>query len=80
VSRFRLVVDPTACDGQGLCAQLFPEGIVVDDWGFPIVRGTVAADEVVHARRAVSACPALALRPVSCRDLPSAGPGVAPVA
>jgi ferredoxin len=73
VSRFRLVVDPTACDGQGLCAQLFPERIALDDWGFPIVRGAVGDDEVTHARRAVSACPALALRLVPCRDQPRPG-------
>jgi ferredoxin len=73
VRRFRLVLDPTACDAQGLCAQLFPEGIGLDDWGFPIVRATVPDDEVTHARRAVSACPALALRLVRCREQP--GPG-----
>jgi ferredoxin len=75
VSRFRLVLDPTACDAHGLCAQLFPEGIGLDDWGFPIVRATVPDDEVTHARRAVSACPALALRLVRCRERPGPGRG-----
>jgi ferredoxin len=61
--RFRVTLDPTVCDGHGLCAALFPEGIALDDWGYPLIleAGMAPADEV-HARRAVSACPALALR------------------
>lgn len=57
-----LRVDPIACDGHGLCAELFPEGIELDDWGFPIVAGTVAPQLERHAQRAVSACPKQALR------------------
>ena len=34
---FRLVLDPIACDGHGICAELFPEGIRLDDWGYPIL-------------------------------------------
>jgi ferredoxin len=58
-----LRLDPIACDGHGLCAELFPERIRLDDWGFPILdpRGVPPAlDE--HARRAVAGCPKLALR------------------
>jgi ferredoxin len=62
VSGFRLAVDPTACDGHGICAQLFPEGIDLDDWGFPLIAGEVPEGQLGHARRARSACPALALR------------------
>jgi ferredoxin len=62
MSGFRLLLDPTACDGHGLCAELFPEGIVLDDWGFPVPAGQVADEYLRHARRAVSACPVLALR------------------
>jgi ferredoxin len=60
--RLRLVLDPTACDGHGLCAELFPEGVTLDDWGFPVLTGPVPDAQLRHARRAVSACPALALR------------------
>ena len=33
----RLVVDPIACVGHGLCVDLFPEWITYDDWGYPII-------------------------------------------
>jgi ferredoxin len=58
----RLVIDPTACKGHGLCAELLPEWIDLDDWGYPIVDGRpVPPGLEEHARRAVDACPALAL-------------------
>ena len=34
----RDVVDPVACTGYGLCAELFPEGIELDDWDYPMIR------------------------------------------
>jgi ferredoxin len=59
----RLELDPIACDGHGLCAELFPEGIELDDWGYPIVLDDEVAPELrEHALRAVRSCPALALR------------------
>jgi ferredoxin len=59
----RLTVDPIACDGHGLCADLFPERIRLDDWGFPIIEGgEIGPGLEVHARRAVAACPVLALK------------------
>ncbi len=59
----QLVLDPIACAGHGLCAELFPEGIVLDDWGYPILLDE-AHDPALreHARRAISACPTVALR------------------
>jgi ferredoxin len=63
VSTKRIVVDPIACDGHGLCAELFPERITLDDWGYPIVDPTpVSAAELEHARRAIDACPVMALK------------------
>ena len=60
---WRLRIDPIACDGHGICAELFPERIVLDDWGYPIVDSTPVGDDMLaHARRAVTNCPALALR------------------
>ena len=58
----RLRVDPIACDGHGLCAELFPERIELDDWGYPILDPRSVPEELEdHARRAVDACPKLAL-------------------
>ena len=48
-----LRVDPIACDGHGLCAELVPESVRLDDWGYPIVIGPVPIDPLVHAHRAV---------------------------
>jgi ferredoxin len=56
-------VDRIRCAGHGLCAELLPELIRLDDWGYPIVApGPVPAHLAAHVRRAVAACPALALR------------------
>jgi ferredoxin len=59
----RLVVNPIACTGHGLCAELFPERMTPDDWGYPIVDPTpIAPSQRADAQRAVDACPALALK------------------
>ena len=59
----RVEVDWTRCDGHGLCALLLPENIGSDSDGFPVVHDPVVdPDALRHARRAASACPALALR------------------
>ena len=58
-----LIVDPIACAGHGLCAELFPEGIELDDWGYPIIRPEASDPRYAeHAGRAIRSCPALALR------------------
>jgi ferredoxin len=61
--RLRLRVDPIACTGHGICAELLPELIRLDDWGYPIV-DELPVDPMLRgeARRAITACPALALR------------------
>ena len=59
----RLVVNPIACDAHGICAELLPELISLDEWGYPIIdEGAVPHHLEDLARRAVSACPTLALR------------------
>jgi ferredoxin len=61
VSR-ELRVNPIACDGSGLCAELLPERISLDDWGYPIIDGRPLTSELEeHAERAVAACPTMAL-------------------
>jgi ferredoxin len=58
-----LSVDPIACTGEGVCADLFPEWIHLDDWGFPIIEpGALPGDRLAQARWAASNCPALALK------------------
>ena len=32
-----LSIDRIKCDGHGLCAELLPELIRLDDWGYPII-------------------------------------------
>ena len=64
----RLEIDWTRCDGHGLCHALLPGRIAVDEWGFPIITDAVVSGpridgaDLAAARRAVAACPALALR------------------
>jgi ferredoxin len=58
-----LLIDRIRCDGHGMCAELLPELIGLDDWGYPIIqRGPVPDHLLEHARRAVAECPVLALR------------------
>jgi len=58
-----LRVNPIACSGHGLCAELLPELIALDEWGYPVIADQpVPARLVRQARRAVTDCPALALR------------------
>ena len=62
-SRLSLAVDRIGCDGRGYCAELLPEMIRLDDWGYPIVSSERVPDHLLnHARRAVAACPLLAIR------------------
>ncbi|MER6290782.1 ferredoxin [Streptomyces sviceus] len=57
-----LRIDRIACTGQGLCAELLPELISLDEWGYPVIEDrTVPARLRAHARRAVAVCPVLAL-------------------
>jgi ferredoxin len=58
-----LRVNPITCAGHGVCAELLPELVTLDEWGYPIVDpGPVAPALDRAARRAVAACPALALK------------------
>jgi ferredoxin len=55
-------VDPILCDGFGQCAELLPELIELDEWGYPIVSdAAIPASLEPEARRAVAMCPRLAL-------------------
>lgn len=57
-----LRVNPIACKAHGLCAELFPERISLDDWGYPIIDPEPVPPALLgHARRAVAECPTVAL-------------------
>jgi len=59
----KLRVNPIACSGHGLCAELLPELISLDEWGYPVIAGQQVPPRLARqARRAVTDCPALALR------------------
>ena len=58
----RVRVNPIACEAHGMCAELLPERITLDEWGYPIVDGArMQGEEVKHAIRAAQACPTFAL-------------------
>jgi ferredoxin len=58
----RLHVDPITCHAHGVCAELLPEVITLDEWGYPILDGDDLPPELAKAaRQAVQSCPALAL-------------------
>ena len=58
----RLVLDPIACEAHGLCAELLPERITLDEWGYPIIDDEpIGGQLLAHARLAVATCPTLAL-------------------
>jgi len=57
-----LLIDRIKCDGRGLCAELLPELIRLDDWGYPILApGPVPEHLLLLAQRAVEDCPVLAI-------------------
>ena len=59
----RLRVNPILCSGHGLCAELLPEQITIDEWGYPIISDLPVPRELRKlARRTVTDCPALALQ------------------
>jgi ferredoxin len=57
-----MIIDRIKCDGHGLCAELLPELIRLDDWGYPIIAGGPIPERLAPlAQRAVATCPVLAL-------------------
>jgi ferredoxin len=66
----KLSVDMIACEGRGLCAEVLPELIQLDDWGYPMIVSEVPPGLQDHAREAVRLCPRLAL---TLRSAPGVG-------
>ena len=55
----QILVDRIACSGHGICAQLLPEQIDLDEWGYPIVRAVRVPRS--DGDTAIRLCPARAL-------------------
>ena len=70
--RHELRVDPVACDGYGHCAEVAPELISLDEWGYPILRSVQVPPALVAvAKLAVKQCPRKALSLATAVDLPA---------
>ncbi len=68
MARRRLRVDWPACKAHGLCHEILPELVDLDEWGYPILApGDVPSDLRSLAQQAVSSCPTLALRLIPTR-------------
>ena len=62
---FVLQVNPILCDGFGHCAELAPELVHLDEWGYPIVSSEPTPTDAAafeSARYAERGCPRQALR------------------
>jgi len=58
----KLRVDPVACDGYGHCAELAPEVISLDEWGYPIIDDApVRSRDLAVVEMAIRQCPRRAL-------------------
>ena len=58
----KVTLDPSACDGFGFCAEILPEVLSLDEWGFPFVGdGDIQGSLLRPARQAVRSCPRRAL-------------------
>jgi ferredoxin len=62
MKQLHVSVDPVACDAYGYCAELLPELITLDEWGYPVVDARpVDGALLTAAKRAVRDCPKRAL-------------------
>jgi ferredoxin len=76
---FQIDLDPIRCEAHGLCAELLPERITLDEWGYPLIDDTpIPVSLEGLARRAVNACPTLALRLRAAANGPRGGDAASP--
>jgi ferredoxin len=62
-SNVELRVNPIDCHARGICAELLPEIVTPDEWGYPIITDRTIPPELLKlARRAAAACPTLAIK------------------
>lgn len=64
-----LRVNPIDCKAHGLCAELLPERIRLDEWGYPVIDDAPLDPDLISlGRRAAAACPTLALALIKRRS------------
>ncbi|TDD90118.1 NADH-quinone oxidoreductase subunit NuoF family protein [Actinomadura rubrisoli] len=76
-ARLSLEVDWSRCDGHGLCADVLRGTVRMDEYDYPVIPSEpIPARLEADARRAVAACPGLALRlvPRTAHDKPRPEP------
>lgn len=61
-----LILNPTTCDGRGMCHDAAPDLVDLDEWGYPLLPGHGLRSDLTKAdlrvaEAATHACPALAL-------------------
>jgi ferredoxin len=62
IQDMKLKVNPVACSGHGVCAEMLPEMISLDEWGYPVLADKPVPEWLAkQAKRTVTDCPALAL-------------------
>lgn len=62
MTTLHITIDPVACDAYGFCAELLPEAITLDEWGYPMVDGRPLPSALVTlAKRAARDCPKRAI-------------------
>jgi ferredoxin len=62
MSALRITIDPVACAAYGYCAEILPEAISLDEWGYPIIEDCpLPAELMALAKRAVRDCPKRAI-------------------
>ncbi|HEY8728575.1 MAG TPA: ferredoxin [Acidothermaceae bacterium] len=54
----RIRINPITCAAHGVCAEMLPEWISLDEWGYPILDGDELPQQLIaHATRAAKSCP-----------------------
>lgn len=60
--RAMLVIDRDRCEGHGQCVFIAPQLLHMDDLGTVIIDLSDVTDHIETAKKAVQACPAIALK------------------
>ena len=64
----RLRVDWPACKANGVCADVVPDLVSLDEWGYPLIAVKPVPESLAQlAERAVTQCPTHALRLVEAQ-------------